>query len=468
VLGYAGYLFLTLKNSSIVAHSGDTASDVLSLSGQDSAKAPDASKFLKPGDGRLTLALLGVGGENHPGGTLTDTIQIISIDAINKKAAITSLPRDLYVNPSGLGRMKINAVYTSAEKKKKGSGGEALRAVVTQVTGVKVTNFSLIDFTGLKQIVDALGGIRIDVPRAISDPLYPAEDQIHYSPFFINAGLQTLDGKTALRYVRSRETTSDFDRAARQQLVIAAIKEKALSLGVLTNPIKLNGLVTALGTHFKTDLPIDQLKQIVDIYRQVDSVNATTNVLDTSAKLGLLESTTDPVAGYISYPALGYDKYEAIRDWFASNNLDPLLAKEAPTVTVYGTGKASAKQLTAFVERLTKYGYVATLSPEVAPSKVTQTTLYSQDPNKKAISRNYLGAILSGSVTKGKAINAAPATDFEVVYVPTTVAAAVKPSPKVTARATATPTPTPSPSPTPTPTPLLTPIPAERPDPSDP
>ena len=94
-------------------------------------------------------------------------------------------------------------------------------------------------------MVDALGGIDIDVPRAINDPYFPDERLVGYAPFNVKAGPQKMDGATALKYSRSRKTTSDFDRSERQQLVIDAIKKKALSVGVLSNPVKINNFINS-------------------------------------------------------------------------------------------------------------------------------------------------------------------------------------------------------------------------------
>lgn len=440
--GYTQYRALT--GDIIEEHQGETAA----ILGYDPSKGKlDASKFTKAGDGRFTMAIVGVGGENHPGGTLTDSIQVISLDTLNSSATLTSIPRDLYVTANGT-RSKINAVYTYAERKKKGSGGVALKEAISNVLGTKVTNYALIDFSGIEKIVDALGGIEVDVPKAINDPLYPAPDMFHYDPFSIRAGLQTLDGKTALKYVRSRKTTSDFDRSERQQLVIAAIKKKAMSLGVLTNPAKLTSLREALGSHFRTDLQTTDIRTLFDIYRQVTPEKTGGFVLDTSSTLSLLTSTTDPVAGYIAYPLLGYDKFTDIHQWFHKNNPDPLLVREGPSVTVYGNGKATAKQLEAFVQKLKDYGYAVTLAATVSTDKTTATKLVSKNPEGKPISKNYLGSLISTGVSKGS-IEKTVTTDFEIVYVPATVAAKATASPK----ASSSPKPSPAPSASPTSTP---------------
>lgn len=429
---YAQYRNLT--NNIIQEHQGDS-SEILKYDPNANTQL-DTSKFVKSGDGRFNMVIVGIGGENHPGGNLTDSIQVMSMDTLNHTVAFTSVPRDLYVTYPGIGRTKINAVYTYAEQKKTGDGAVALRTVIGQVLGVKVSNFALIDFTGIKDIVDSIGGIEVDVPKALNDPLYPAADMIHYDPLYVKAGLQTMNGEMALKYARSRETTSDFDRSMRQQIVIAAIKKKALSIGVLTNPTKITNIIAALGKHFRTDLQVDEIRTLIDVYRQVAPESTGGFVLDTSSALGLLTSVSSPV--YYAYPIPGFDRYDDINQWFAKNNPDPLLKKDTPTVTVYNSGKATQKQMDTFVQKLKDYGYTVTLSTEIPTGKTPATRILSSDPNAKPISHNYLGSLLNTTVEKGK-ISSSVTTDFEVIYVPTSTSASLP--------ATLRTTPSPSPQP---------------------
>lgn len=439
VAGYAFSRIRTLADEVIVNNDGPHSQ----ILGYDQQTALDTSKFTKPGDGRFTMAIVGIGGDNHPGAYLTDSIQVISIDTINKTMTTTSVPRDLYVSIPGYGRAKINAVYTYAEQQKVGSGGTVLKQVLSNVLGYTVSNFAMVDFAGAKELVDAIGGIDVDVPKAIYDPFFPADDTIHYAPFSISAGPHHMNGTTALQYARSRETTSDFDRSARQQIIMKAIRDKALSVGVLTNPKTLSDILTTLGKHLKTDLQVDEIHKLVTLYSSIDKANAKTYVLDTSASLGLLTATTDDVAGYIAYPIGGFDRFDPIHDWFAGNNPDPLITKDAPTVTIYGTGKATAKQLQAFADKLSQYGFATTVSTSPASGKSTTTSLMSEHSSQKVVSANYLKAILGVASVNTDHVSSANTSDFEIIYVPSTTAPASTPKVKVS------PSPSPSDSATP-------------------
>lgn len=398
----------------------------------------DPAQFKKLGDGRFTMVLVGI----DKAAGLTDSIQVFSLDTINKKSSIISIPRDMYVTIPGHGRNKINAAYKFGEGDHAGGGATLLKQVIGNVVGTEITNFALIDFTGLRDIVDALGGIEINVTKAIVDPLFPAETGDGYSPFSIKIGKQTLDGKTALKYARSRETTSDFDRARRQQEVIEAIRAKALSAGVLTNPIKLNNILKAISKNFKTDLDIDQMKTVISLYDQVTDANKFNFNIDTSAELGLLTASSDTPAGYISYPILGIDKNTDIWRWYRKNNPDPLLAKDGTTtISVINGGKATEKQMNEFVATLNDLGFSATISKDAYNgSKLAVTTLFSDDPDEKPFTKNYLSNYLGVTIQDGNP--AKTGSNFEIVYFPTTQTSAnvsstkakTSPSPSPTAK----------------------------------
>lgn len=205
---------------------------------------------------RTNFLLLGVGGEGHSGAELTDTIMVASYHHTDNTLALLSVPRDLWIKaPSGTG-MRINAVY-EAESERTGSSTAALESMsetASRITNLPIHYFLKVDFHAFTQIVDALGGIDVLVEKEISDPLYPCPDEVNYCPFSISAGAQTIDGTVALKYARSRKTTSDFDRAKRQQQIMEALREKALSLDVLGSPRKMKKIYDAVASNIVTNL----------------------------------------------------------------------------------------------------------------------------------------------------------------------------------------------------------------------
>ena len=401
----------------VVSHQGASSSSLLAYEPGNSAL--DMSQFKQVGDGRFNLLILGYGGEGHDGAYLTDTIQVASLDTIHKSMTFTSVPRDLYVKIPNYGYSKINATYEVGEQQEAGYGGVLTRQVVGQVLGIKISNFIALDFSAAKELVDTVGGIDVNT-KVISDPFYPADQGNGYNPFYISAGNHHLNGTTALKYARSRETTSDFDRASRQQQIIAAIKAKTLTAGTLANPAKVLGILSTLGQHVRTDLQTDDIKNLIGHYRDIDTSHTTNYVLDTTTKLGLLDSVTDPSAGYISYPILGYGNYTDIVRWFQKNSPDPFIVDEKPTITVVNGAYATNKQLQDLIANLTDYGYTITLAASTVKldQKYTTSQLYDTTNSKKVFSSLYLGSLYNLTIQKNSSLNLG--TDFEFIYVPST------------------------------------------------
>jgi LCP family protein required for cell wall assembly len=252
-----------------------------------------SEKIVTDEDNHTNILLLGQGGANHAGGTLTDTIIVVSLDHDNHLTSMLSIPRDLYIETEELyGGNRINSlvelyaeklVYENglSEETAYNQGYELLRDTVSEILDIPIHYYAVIDFYGFVDIVDAIGGVDVNVENDIYDPLYPADDgSINYQTFVMEAGPQHLDGATALKYVRSRETTSDFDRAARQQQVLHALKEKALSLGVLTSPGKLKDIYDAVDQNFQTDLQWDEMVYLAKISEKFDTSNLRTWVIN--------------------------------------------------------------------------------------------------------------------------------------------------------------------------------------------
>lgn len=292
-------------------------------------------------EGRTNILLLGMGGKNHPGGTLSDTMIVLSLDWKTKKVAMISIPRDLYVPIPDYGSGKINNAYAHGEKNPTttGGGGQLASDTVSKVLDIPIHYFIKIDFEGFKKIVDEVGGIDVTVDKDLYDPLYPAANMIDYDPFKITAGEHHLDGSTALKYARSRETTSDFDRSKRQQKVILATKEKLVTLNVLGNPKKISDLLSILGDHIRTSLSINEMKSLYDSIKDFDTQNMINHVFDTAAD-GPLTSVNDS-RGYIIIPKKGVGKFIDMQT-IVKNIFDTETKTDLSIEVQNGSGKSGA------------------------------------------------------------------------------------------------------------------------------
>lgn len=252
-------VFLTLKVFIVFRNNKVTPSLLSSLF--NVSESP-----LKSTNNRTNFLLLGVPGQNYTGIDLTDTIIFVSIDVNKNDVLMISVPRDIWI-PSM--KDKINTAYHYGESVKEGGGFVLVKSVIEEVTGQPVHYAMLLDFDGFVNLVDILGGLDINVEHAFVDEKFPIagrENDVcggdpqylcRFETIRFNQGLQHMDGKTALQYVRSRNATgeegTDFARGARQRQILLAFEAKLLSLKNL-NPDKVKGIIDIVKKTIKTDL----------------------------------------------------------------------------------------------------------------------------------------------------------------------------------------------------------------------
>lgn len=220
--------------------------------------------------GVTNILILGVGDIGHAGQDLTDTMMVASIDASDPRGIIMlSIPRDLLLSSAeSTGQGKINGLYSgwkSHWRRQKLSEEEAstkaMMSVATELSeklGLNIHHTLKLNFTALVDAVDTLGGIDIVVPKRIADYSYPVQEGV-IGTFIIDKGPQHIDGETALKYARSRHSTNDFDRSARQQQIIHALVDKLKEQKLVTQPKKLLALWDAFSENVEMTLSISEL-----------------------------------------------------------------------------------------------------------------------------------------------------------------------------------------------------------------
>lgn len=307
VLGWFS-LFLILGLGFLVVKAGTTfnivSERVSSFLGIDAQNLPTSNPRER---NRTDVLLLGFRGEGDPhGGLLTDTLMVVSLETEKQEAALISIPRDLYVTlPIVNQKTKINEAYAIGEEKQRGGGGLVLSKLAVQdVLGINIDYVVAVDFRAFQDTIDLLDGVEVNVAK----PLHETQ-QWGGIDFYVPAGRQHMDGEKALFYVRSRFTTSDFDRSRRQQEVLLAVGEKALSLGFLGNPAKVADLLDILGRHVRTDMTAGDLPNLFSLVRSIVSKTPRQLVLDTN---GFLRSAVASNGAYILLPAHG--SFDVIRE----------------------------------------------------------------------------------------------------------------------------------------------------------
>lgn len=314
---------------------------------------------LKKTNGKTNVLLLGIGGGNHDGPNLTDTMILASIDWKKDTVTLISVPRDLWV-PSLPGYVKkINSAYQIGLDESPPNGLRKAESIVSQVTGQPVHYGIRLDFQGFIDAINQIGGINVNVVRTLDDYNYPIsgkEDDtcghsqeelqmftatlsaalnpdVEVFTFFpcrfkhlhFDVGIQHMDGETALEYARSRHGVgiegSDFARSARQQLVIEAVRNKLIS-SALFNPGEILGLYGILKNSIDTDMNSTDIGLFLDklvILKNAKIVTANIDTGDyTTGRVGLLDNA--PISSEYDFsdaliPRIGNGNYSEIQEY---------------------------------------------------------------------------------------------------------------------------------------------------------
>jgi LCP family protein required for cell wall assembly len=219
--------------------------------------------------GRVNVLLLGLDQrEGETGPCRSDTIIVASLNPQDRSAYLVSIPRDLWVYIPGRGWNRVNTAHFY--------GGPTLaEATVERLLKAPIHHCVSLKFRGFEKAIDALGGVVITVDRPIVDHLYP-DERWGYTSIYIPAGTQRMDGKTALRYVRSRHGRGDFDRIRRQQKLLQALREQVGGWDLL---FKVPSILAALRGELWTDLSLREVLSLIQLVLAIESQNIAYEVI---------------------------------------------------------------------------------------------------------------------------------------------------------------------------------------------
>ena len=281
--------------------------------------------------GTYNILLLGYGGAGHAGSLLTDSMIIVHIDTTSKKVTFVSVPRDLWIP----GNRKVNAEGSL-------NGFNNVGSTITSITGLPINYFVSVDFGGFTKIIDDLGGVTAQVPATFDDPFYPItgqenntcglnNDQIEvlktkytgynletqftcrYEHLHFDKGPVSLDGTTALKFVRSRHGDSDFGRTARQFAVLQGIEAKLISFQAAK---KFDDIVNTISNIVKTDLDAGTIKSLVGVLG--DPKAYTFNQIELTTD-NVLNSSTSNDGQFILVPKTGNFDFSGIQSYLKSS-----------------------------------------------------------------------------------------------------------------------------------------------------
>jgi len=314
----------------------------------------DVTPVASPSGDFINVLLLGYGGAGHDGGSLMDTIILVSLETKEKKAALISVPRDLWVSvPTDFDsttKHKINEAYALAldtrypnkkpEFKGEAGGWALMKDAVGRVIGIPPQYFISVDFTGFKKAIEVLGDVAVNVPKTYDDYFYPVKGkelelcdkspeeitELHqkysgfelekqftcrYEHIHFDKGMVTMDAETALKYVRSRHGDGDFGRSERGFALLSAIADKAVSLGAIPKGGKLlNSLVATT----RTDLDAEAIKDLLKLLGKPEDYKMVQIHLTED---NVLKSGKGPSGEFILYPKDGMDNFTRVRNFIS-------------------------------------------------------------------------------------------------------------------------------------------------------
>ncbi|MBT4277813.1 LCP family protein [Candidatus Falkowbacteria bacterium] len=381
-----------------------------------------SSKELKgEKEDRINILLLGVGGENHNGGNLSDTIIIGSIKPSTKEIALMSVPRDLYVPIEGYGWKKINHASAYGEAKSKGYGGVLAKETINKIFNLPIHYYVKADFNGFQQIVDHMGGVKIYIDNSFSDQEYPDND-FGYEPISFQQGWETMNGSRALKYARSRHGNnnegSDFARSKRQQKVLAALKEKISDFNFWLNPKKIGQILADMDNHIDTDMESWEIINLAKLTKKIDLKNIK-HITLTDGPSGQLYATNINGA-YVLLPK-GNDftslKITANKMFETGAVAGVTIEKEEPTIIEIQNGTKITGLAGKTAQELKQEGFKISKIGNAKNQNYTSTIIYSLTNNKQkelSFLQEKLNAVVSSDIPSNL-ISTTKKTDFIII-----------------------------------------------------
>jgi LCP family protein required for cell wall assembly len=291
------------------------------------------TKLKGESEGHVNILVAGNSADDpgHGGANLTDSIMVLSLNTKTNTAFMLSIPRDFYVNIPGEGYAKINEAYQDGETDGFAQAGYAsggmglLEKTVGQVTGLNIQYYALVDYGTVRDAVNAVGGITVNIqsddPRGLNDPSPDYGNNAKPLVDHLSNGKHTINGVQALGLSRARGdmygsygyAASDFTRTKNQRMVLLGLKDKATSLGTLSNPVKLGNLFDSLGNNVKTDMTLGEVGRLYSLVKGVPNSKITSAGLNDAGGKNLLGSYTTRSGQSALIPADGLDDFDSIQ-----------------------------------------------------------------------------------------------------------------------------------------------------------
>ncbi len=383
-------------------------------------------------EGRVNILLAGNSADDpgHQGGTLTDSIMILSVDTKNKTGFMMSVPRDLYVKINN-GYAKINTAYPAGESSEFSQSGYAdggmglLQKTIYDNLGIETQYHALVNYNALREAVNSVGGIEVTInsnnPRGLYDP---SKDYTTGGVLVKLAnGKQKLDGQKALNLARARGDArgsygfpnSDFDRTQNQRMIILALRSKATSAGVLTNPIKLGNLFDSVGNNVTTDMDLGNVRRLYDITKDISGGSIQSVGLNNADGKNLLDNYRTPRGESALVPAAGVKDFTDIKRYIKRLMSTNLVLRENASVAVLN-GTATSGLAGKESDKLEAKNVIVDVIADADKETYVTTQIIDVSAGKKPATLKALKAAYPGAtVTTSNPFGTTYKTDFIIV-----------------------------------------------------
>ncbi len=344
-------------------------------------------KLKEDANGRSNFLIFGTEAPDHPGGNLTDSMMVLSINQTTKDAFMISLPRDLWVQ-SDYSTGKLNEVYFygSDDGANEPQGAASLQKTIGGILGLDIQYYVHLNFESVKEIVDAVGGVTVTIesnPRGDGILDRNFDWMCNYQCYYVkydDGQVVELDGEHALALARARNaqggyglSSGNFDREKNQQKIMKALREKALTAGTLTNLGKVTALMDALGNNFVTNVDTKEIQTLMTIASemQTDQIRSLTlnDSEDPLVTTGMVGSAS------VVLPTAGLFNYSAIRAYIQQASAsNPASAEGAKITILNGSGVEGAASREA--DKLKSEGFTISSTDNAPEGSYAPVTVY--------------------------------------------------------------------------------------------
>lgn len=408
-------LILLFAGTAVAGYLGYRSNKALNFMGIDTNPSTTIANVIKQKNpelkkdeqDRTNMLIVGVDTRpSDPGLQNTDTIMIASYNHTTNNLILISIPRDiLAAYPDNQYYFtKINAIYNYCERYNAGTGMECLSDTVKTITGLTIHYSVMVDIAGMVAIIDKLEGIDVDVERSFTDYMFPSA-QNTYEIIHFDAGLQHMDGETAMKYSRSRHAQSiegsDYARARRQQKVVMAAKDKALTMDTLKNPLTVVEILEELGSSITiSEIMTEDIRAAIALSKKSEDMNVYNVVLDPA--LGNWQLISDNPAG----PRAGLGDWSAVTTYLTMLYEHPSLYTTEKEVYVYNAGLGYNEAYQEYLRISESYPYLPIIFGGNSPIQtLTGTHVYNfdDDPVTSVLEEysTFLGCDWSGTLPEG-------------------------------------------------------------------